>query len=292
MSAAKSSLVSNRHRNCSSQFEIESSAAANLTQVFRNLFTHPPRLPLIAPSILAADFGHMAAECRSVLPSKPPEERGYGIISRRVKHDPAVADLFHVDVMDGHFVPNLTLGPDMVRAIRKSIPESFLDVHLMVTDPWLHAQAFVKAGADHITFHVEVVPPADIAGLARRIRDLESPRGAVSVGLAINPPTPVERIMPHLEPFDLILVMSVNPGFGGQSFITEVLKKVEAISPELTPHQRLEMDGGIQVATIDACLDSGCDVVVAGSAIFGEAAAKRGKAIERLRGIPSVGKSG
>lgn len=251
--------------------------------VFRNLFTHPPRLPLVAPSILAADFGHMAAECRSVL-APPQTDPGFGVIARRRLLDPGHGDLLHVDVMDGHFVPNLTMGPDMVRALRRAIPESFLDVHLMVTDPWLHAQAFVKAGADHITFHVEVVPPDQIAPLAQRIRELESPQGAVSVGLAINPPTPVERIMPHIEPFDLLLVMSVNPGFGGQAFIAEVLSKVQTISAELTPLQRLEMDGGIGPQTVAGCLDAGCDVLVAGSSVFGHPVPQRAKAIQSLRG--------
>ncbi len=251
--------------------------------VFRNLFTHPPRLPLIAPSILSADFADMGAECRTVLPAPPPSS-GFGVITRRPRPDSGHADLLHVDVMDGHFVPNLTLGPDMVKALRRHMPDAFLDVHLMVTDPWLHAQSFVKAGADHITFHVEVLPPGEIEPMARRIRELESPQGAVSVGLAINPPTPVERIMPHLEPFELILVMSVNPGFGGQSFMAEVLDKVRVIGPELTPNQRLEMDGGIHAQTVDACLDAGCDVVVSGSGVFGEPVARRGAAIQRLRG--------
>lgn len=252
--------------------------------MFRNLFTHPPRLPLIAPSILSADFANMAAECRSVLPPPPPSPAPIRVVSRPPRPLPGHADLLHVDIMDGHFVPNLTFGPDMVRALRRAIPESFLDVHLMVTDPWLHAQAFVKAGADHITFHVEVTPPAEIAGLAKRIRELESPQGAVSVGLAINPPTPVDRIMPHLEPFDLILVMSVNPGFGGQSFIPEVLDKVRTISEELSPNQRLEMDGGIGEKTFEACLDAGCDVLVAGSAVFGRPVAERPAMIAKLRG--------
>jgi ribulose-phosphate 3-epimerase len=255
--------------------------------VFRNLFTHPPRLPLIAPSILSADFGHMAADCLTVLPP-PKADSGFGVISRRIKPEPTHADLLHVDIMDGHFVPNLTFGPDMVKGLRRALPHAFLDVHLMVTDPWLHAQAFVKAGADHITFHVEVVPPEEIGPLAQRIRELTSPQGAVSVGLAINPPTPVERIMPHLEPFELILVMSVNPGFGGQSFIPDVLEKVRTISPELTPNQRLEMDGGVALGTVGACLDAGCDVVVAGSAVFGLPPTQRGGMIEKLRGRGSV----
>lgn len=252
--------------------------------MFRNLFTHPPRLPLIAPSILSADFANMAADCRSVLPPAPASPAPIRVVSKPPRPLAGHADLLHVDIMDGHFVPNLTFGPDMVRALRRAVPESFLDVHLMVTDPWLHAQAFVKAGADHITFHVEVVPPAEIAKLAKRIRDLESPQGAVSVGLAINPPTPVSRIMPHLEPFDLILVMSVNPGFGGQSFMPEVLDKVRTISEDLTPNQRLEMDGGIGEKTFEACLDAGCDVLVAGNAVFGKPPSERNKVIANLRG--------
>ncbi len=218
-----------------------------------------------------------------MLPAPPAREQLPSPITRRPRTDPGHGDLLHVDVMDGHFVPNLTLGPDMVKAIRRAIPDSFLDVHLMVTDPWLHAQAFVKAGADHITFHVEVVPPDQIAPLARRIRELESPRGAVSVGLAINPPTPVEQILPHLDPFELVLVMSVNPGFGGQAFMPEVLDKVRRIAPDLTPNQRLEMDGGISLENVGDCLDAGCDVVVAGSSVFGPPANERARVIERLR---------
>lgn len=259
--------------------------------MFRNLFTHPPRLPLIAPSILSADFARMGDDCRGVLfggAAGPRKAEGFGILPVKRKLDPAWADLLHVDVMDGHFVPNLTMGPDMVRGLRKAIPDAFLDVHLMVTDPWLHAQAFAKAGADHITFHIEVVPPAEVAGLARRIRELECPQGAVSVGLAINPPTPVETIMPHLNTFDLILVMSVNPGFSGQAFIPEVLAKVEAISAELAPTQRLEMDGGVKLDNVDRCLDAGCDVVVAASAIFGLSPERRPDAIARLRGAEST----
>jgi len=258
--------------------------------VLRNLFTHPPRLPLIAPSILSADFAAMGDDCRGVLYGgrKGPQIReGFGVLPTKKVLDPAHADLLHIDVMDGHFVPNLTMGPDMVRSLRRALPESFLDVHLMVTDPWLHAQAFAKAGADHITFHVEVVPPDLIEGLAMKIRELDAAQGAVSVGLAINPPTPVEQVMPHLRHFDLILVMSVNPGFSGQAFIPEVLRKVEVISTDLTPNQRLQMDGGIKIDNIHRVLDAGCEVVVAASAIFGFPQPERGEAIVTLRGGPN-----
>ncbi|MFN7019743.1 MAG: ribulose-phosphate 3-epimerase [Phycisphaerales bacterium] len=260
--------------------------------MFRNLFTHPPRLPLIAPSILSADFAAMGAECSGVLygsPTPPPREvRSSSMLARKKSPDPAHADLLHVDVMDGHFVPNLTMGPDMVKALRRALPEAFLDVHLMVTDPWLHAQAFAKAGADHITFHVEVVPPDQIGPLAQRIRQLDAAQGAVSVGLAINPPTPVEAVLPHLGYFDLLLVMSVNPGFSGQAFIPEVLTKVRRVGEELTPTQRLQMDGGISAENAGICQDAGCDVLVAASAIFGKPTKERGAVITALRSPPNV----
>jgi ribulose-phosphate 3-epimerase len=171
------------------------------------------------------------------------------------------------------------MGPDMVKAVRRACPGAFIDVHLMVTNPWQYAQPFVSAGADHLTFHVEVLPPGEIPVLARKIREL-----GVTVGLAINPPTPVEKAMPHLEHFDLILVMSVNPGYSGQAFIPEVLDKTRVISEELTPNQRLEMDGGLKPATAEQVLDAGCDVLVAASAVFGVPPADRAAVVEALRG--------
>ncbi len=258
----------------------------------RNLFTHPRRLPLIAPSILSADFCYMGDDCRHVLaPSSPPKAGPLGL-SRSAEPLGAGADLLHIDVMDGHFVPNLTMGPDMVKSLRRNLPEAFLDVHLMVTDPWLHAQAFAKAGADHITFHVEVVNGPDLGALARRIRELDNGRGGagggggLTVGLAINPPTPASAAMPYLELFDLILVMSVNPGFSGQAFIPDVLQKTKLISDELSPLQRLQMDGGINQSTIDSVLDAGCDTVVAASAIFGLPRDQRARAVRALKGRP------
>jgi ribulose-phosphate 3-epimerase len=224
-----------------------------------NLFTDPPRLPLVAPSILSADFARMGEECRGVL--------GAG------------ADLLHLDVMDGHFVPNLTMGPDLCGSLRRAIPGVFLDVHLMVTDPGRFVEPFVRAGANHVTFHVEVLERAAAALLARRVRSL-----GATVGLAVNPPTPVERILELADEFDLVLVMSVNPGFSGQTFIEAVLAKTRAVRSRVGPGRRVEMDGGITPGNAPAVREAGCDVIVAASAVFGQAPERRGSVISDLRG--------
>lgn len=221
------------------------------------IFKSPPRSPLVAASILSADFAHMGAECRRALD--------------------AGADLLHLDVMDGHFVHNLTMGPDMCHALRHEFPTTCLDVHLMIEEPRKFVDAFAKAGATNFTFHIEAVPQP--VALAKTVRE-----AGMSAGLAINPPTKVDVILPFVADFDVILVMSVNPGYSGQSFITDVLDKVRAIKPLLRPDQRLEIDGGVNGRTAAACIDAGCDVLVAASAIFD--ADDYAVAIDSLRSRP------
>ena len=218
---------------------------------------------LVAPSILSADFARMGDECRAVL------EAG--------------ADLLHLDVMDGHFVPNLTMGPALCASLRRAFPNVCLDVHLMVEDPARFVKPFADAGATNFTFHIEVVPQPEV--LATQVR-----AAGMTAGLAINPPTNVAMILPHLGAFDLILIMSVNPGFSGQAFIPEVLDKARQVRPMLRPNQRLEVDGGVNAATAPRCIQAGFDVLVAASAIFG--ASEYAAAIRGLRDHSIVANQG
>ncbi len=220
-----------------------------------SLLRNPIARPLVAPSILSADFARLGDEIESAI------EAG--------------GDLVHVDVMDGHFVPNLSMGPAVCASVRKRFPSLFLDVHLMVSDPLAFVLPFIDAGADLCSFHVEAVD--DPVAVAGRIRE----RGALA-GLALNPGTDVARVLPYLDAVDLVLVMSVQPGYAGQSFRPEVLAKCRALAARLAPTQRLEIDGGVAPVNAAACREAGCDVLVAASAIFN--AVDRRSAIRGIRG--------
>ena len=205
----------------------------------------------IAPSILSADFARLGAHVEEVA------------------H--AGAHQIHVDVMDGHFVPNLTMGPLVVRALRKvtSIP---LDVHLMITDPRDYLEAFVDAGADHITFHVEANSDIDEC--------IEFLRGRkIGVGLAVSPDTPVEQVLDWVDRVDMVLIMTVRPGFAGQSLIDSTLEKIPVLrAREAAIREQgdasfaldVQVDGGMDLQTIDRAVVAGANVFVAGSSIFGQ----------------------
>ena len=169
--------------------------------------------------------------------------------------------MLHLDVMDGHFVPNISFGVPVIQSLRKHTT-LFLDAHLMIAEPGRYAEPFVAAGCDHITFHIETTN--EPKALVERIRAL-----GVSVGVSLNPTTPVSAIEPILDVVDMVLVMSVWPGFSGQKFIHEVLAKVTELRGRLADHQRLEIDGGIDSSTIGLAAAAGADTFVAGTAVFG-----------------------
>jgi ribulose-phosphate 3-epimerase len=211
----------------------------------------------IAPSILSADFSKLGEEILEV-------EKGG-------------ADYIHVDVMDGHFVPNITIGPLIVEAIRP-ITQLPLDVHLMIENPDQYIKAFADAGADYITVHVEAS-----RHLHRTIHYIKS--FGVKAGVVLNPATPVESIQHIIGDVDMVLLMSVNPGFGGQKFIPEVLpkiRKVRKMAEEKGVNLEIEIDGGVNSETAKLCIEAGANVLVAGSAIYNEK--DRAKAISLIRG--------
>ncbi len=216
------------------------------------------RRTLIAPSILSADFGRLAEEVRAITA--------------------AGADYVHVDVMDGHFVPNLTIGPPVVRAIRKatSLP---LDVHLMIEEPERWVGEYADAGADLICIHAEAA-----VHLHRAIQMIRAAEKRVAV--ALNPATPIDHLTTILDLIDMVLIMSVNPGFGGQSFIPQVLPKIRAL--RALADQRgldldIEVDGGIKVDNVDEVARAGANVFVSGSGIFGGSDGDYQQSIAKMR---------
>jgi ribulose-phosphate 3-epimerase len=201
--------------------------------------------PLIAPSILSSNFTRLAEECEAVL------EAG--------------ADWLHVDVMDGHFVPNITIGLPVVEALRGEFPDAFLDVHIMIDDPDFYAAKFVEAGADLVSFHPEAT--AHTHGVIQQIHNAGG-----KASLAVNPATPLDVVEQVVDDLDMVLLMSVNPGFGGQSFIPQTLQKLRDLQQILVRHGRTDMlvqvDGGVKVGNIAEIYQAGANVLVSGSGIF------------------------
>lgn len=204
-------------------------------------------MAIISPSILSADFCRLEEDCRRVLD--------------------AGAEMLHYDVMDGHFVPNISFGVPVLASLHRGMPSAFFDVHLMISHPLAYVDAFAKAGADLINFHLE---SEDDPGAV-----LDAIRAAgCKAGMTIKPGTPAEALSPWLDRLDLVLVMSVEPGFGGQKFQSSALRKLEALKAEREARGLqflLEVDGGVNAETAPFCVEAGADVLVAGSAVFSAA---------------------
>ena len=215
-------------------------------------------MPIVSPSILSADFAALGPACTQVL------EAGAGML--------------HFDVMDGHFVPNISFGVPVLKSLHKSLPDAFYDVHLMISRPGEYVEAFAKAGASLINFHVE--SESDTAATLAAIR-----AAGCKAGLTLKPATPIQAVLPFLDTLDLILVMSVEPGFGGQKFMPAALGKIRALRAEALrtgcTGVQIEVDGGINDVTGAQCAAAGADILVAGSALFG--AADPAAAVRSLR---------
>jgi len=199
----------------------------------------------LSPSLLSVDFARVKEQLDLI------EQAG--------------TKYLHLDVMDGVFVPNISFGMPVIKSLRKATDMVF-DVHLMIVDPEKYVEEFIKAGADIITFHVEATK--DVAGTIKKIKDL-----GIKVGLTLKPKTPISDILPYLNELDMVLVMTVEPGFGGQSFMSDQVKKIEELNhfkKELGLAYDIEVDGGITTENVKIVLDAGANVVVAGSAVFGQ----------------------
>jgi len=200
-------------------------------------------MPIIAPSLLASDFLNLQSECNMLNKSN--------------------ADWFHLDVMDGRFVPNISYGPMLVEVFRKATTK-ICDVHLMIEEPGNYAEAFKKAGADILSVHIEACPH-----LHRNIQQIKSL--GMQAGVAVNPHTPVESLKEILADIDLVCLMSVNPGFGGQSFIPHTLHKIKLLREMIDEHSlqvKIEVDGGVTLENARSIIDAGADVLVAGNTVF------------------------
>lgn len=212
---------------------------------------------ILSPSILSADFTKLGEEIETI--------------------DNAGAEYIHVDVMDGMFVPSISYGMPVIKSIRKSTGKVF-DVHLMISDPIRYIADFAASGADMITVHVEAC--SDVVATIEKIREYK-----LKVGITLNPDTPVSAIKPYLNRVDMVLIMSVNPGFGGQKFITssvDKIKEVKRLRDELNLSYDIEVDGGINIDNLATVLEAGANVIVAGSAIF------RGDAAENVKKFKSI----
>ena len=215
---------------------------------------------ILVPSMLAIDFGHMERELKKAV------EAGVKCI--------------HVDIMDGNFVPNISFGPPVVKYVRKAVPDAFLDVHMMVVNPARYIEKYADLGAGMITIHLEATE--DIRGDLLKIKAL-----GTKVGVAISPDTPVSAVEPVIDIVDMVLVMTVYPGFGGQQLIPESMnriKRVREMANKLNSDLNIEVDGGITLDNVSEILDAGANVIVAGSSVFGEHTSKNAKAFLDILG--------